>query len=450
MTEPLDGVLRDGGPAGVVRLRVATVVTLILAVLTACAAGQSASEPGPSSGQPSPSSTGTPFDGIWASQPLTRADMSAALDRRNLSDERLDEWIGPWEGIDYRIFEIEIGGGRWTVDENGEGVSFGPQLTGDFGLSDPHTAVVEQDDPRCRITYDLSRDGDELSVSVLEDACSDDADLSIQTIVYESSPFILVQPAGWAPPELPPPASPGPSPSTETSTSSTRQTLRPAGTVDGAPLGYVEYLPPDYGDAPSPLLVYLHGSGESGPGDETALARLAGHFVPGLIAHDQWPDGRPFVVLSPQHDDVEPSFCFEADEVDAFLRFALEHYDIDPSRVYLTGYSCGAIGLWNYLGAYRDELVAAAIPVAGYGIGAIQATGCGLVPLPIWAFHGQYDTSVPVRGDAYPLTALQRCTDEAPVNARLSVIPGAGHDIATDVYEARQDDIYAWLLGQQK
>ena len=57
--------------------------------------------------------------------------------------------------------------------------------------------------------------------------------------------------------DYPPPIQP-PGPSSE------RVTLRPAGTVDEAPLGYVEYLPPGYGDGkPRPLPVFLHGAGET-------------------------------------------------------------------------------------------------------------------------------------------------------------------------------------------
>jgi hypothetical protein len=49
--------------------------------------------------------------------------------------------------------------------------------------------------------------------------------------------------------------------------SSRRMTLEPAGTVDGAPLGYLEYLPPGYGEGdPAPLLVFLHGGSEAGTG----------------------------------------------------------------------------------------------------------------------------------------------------------------------------------------
>jgi poly(3-hydroxybutyrate) depolymerase len=387
------------------------------------------------------------YDGVWASKPLARADLAAALAARGLSDEHLDEWTPDWDQIDYRLFEIEIGGGRWLLHENAEGVDFGVAWAGDFEFAALDTIVAKDDKVHCPVTYDMNRDRDVLSIHIADDACSDPEDLGIQTVIYESSPFHLVQAAGWAPPA----ASFEPSASfpagNQASTSFTRQTRRTVGSVDGAPLGYVEYLPPNYGKKPSPLIVFLHGSGESGRGDELSLTDLTHAGIPSLIRENRWPDERPFVVLSPQHAEDPPSFCLEADEIDAFLRFALSHYDIDPSRVYLTGLSCGAIGLWNYLGAHQGELVAAAIPIAGYGIGAVDLAGCDLARVPIWAFHGSADDRVAVRGDVYPLTTLQACTNPAPVDARLTVLPGAGHDVWTETYRANDYDIYDWLLS---
>ena len=62
--------------------------------------------------------------------------------------------------------------------------------------------------------------------------------------------------------------------------SSQRLAPRPAGTTD-APLGYYEYLPPDYDDEESsPLLVFLHGFGESGDGSAGQLGILRARASP--------------------------------------------------------------------------------------------------------------------------------------------------------------------------
>ena len=79
-----------------------------------------------------------------------------------------------------------------------------------------------------------------------------------------------------------------------------------------------------------------------------------------------------------QHDrgNVQPAFCTTPDEVHDFITYALAHYNVDPSRVYLTGLSCGGFGTWEYLAKYGDEQVAAAVPIAGEGRPAWATAGC--------------------------------------------------------------------------
>ena len=71
-----------------------------------------------------------------------------------------------------------------------------------------------------------------------------------------------------------------------------------------------------------------------------------------------------------QHDrgNVQPAFCTTPDEVHDFIDYAVAHYNVDPTRVYITGLSCGAFGIWEYLAKYHGDLkVAAAVPIAGDG-----------------------------------------------------------------------------------
>lgn len=240
--------------------------------------------------------------------------------------------------------------------------------------------------------------------------------------------------------------------------SSERVMLRPAGSVEGAPLGYVEYLPPGYGDGePRPLLVYLHGVDAPGDGSETALRRIfeLSITVPMLIENDDWPEDRPFIVLMPQYGADAAEDCLLADELDSFLRFAIDHYAVDESRVYLTGLSCGAIGVWDYLAVHGDEVAAAAVPIAGLAVGAFAKAGCALGRVPIWAFHGEADTTVwgsPVeRGIAGPIRELKACEDPPAADVRLTMYPGVDHDAWSRTYDLSADhDIYAWLLGHER
>jgi poly(3-hydroxybutyrate) depolymerase len=260
------------------------------------------------------------------------------------------------------------------------------------------------------------------------------------------------------------------------STSSQRYSLHPAGST-GSPLGYAAYTPPSYGQGLSPLLVFVHGAGESGDGSADALARLALQAIPRYIANDGWPDSRPFVVLAPQHDDTAqesdyehcfdvafPASCFlttqhelgnptpgspcaTPDEVRDFIAYAVNAYNVDPARVYLTGLSCGGYGTWEYLATYGDAQVAAAVPIAGEGRPAWQTAGCGLATVPIWAFHGALDEEVDPNGSIVPVTSLRNECGAADEQAGLTVYPDRDHDSWNITYALGAPvDIYTWLL----
>ncbi len=231
---------------------------------------------------------------------------------------------------------------------------------------------------------------------------------------------------------------------------SDRHTARPSGSMPGTTAGYWEYVPPHYGNgALYPLLVFRHGIGENGSGNLQDLKKVLAHGPPKLIEADQWPEDRKFIVLSAQHPGEG---CSSPQENDDFLRFALDNYDVDPKRVYITGLSCGAIGSWNYLGAHTDEIVAAAVLICGNGRPAFQKAGCKLGNVPIWAFHGDQDGSVPVAGSTEAIASLRACTDPAPVDAKLTVYPGVPHDSWTMTYNLSdpKNDIYAWLMSHSK
>lgn len=233
-------------------------------------------------------------------------------------------------------------------------------------------------------------------------------------------------------------AAPGPA--------SGRHTARPSGSMPGTSAGYYEYLPPHYGNgALYPLLVFRHGVGENGNGT-SELDRVLKNGPPKLIEADQWPESRSFVVLSVQHTG---SGCPTSQELDDFFSFALENYDIDPKRVYLTGLSCGAIGSWSYLGDHLNDTVAAAVLVCGDARSAFAKAECDLGKVPIWAFHGDDDQTVTLDKAEVPITALKECMDPAPVDLKLTIYPGVGHDSWTQTYNLSnpENDIYAWLMS---
>ena len=255
-------------------------------------------------------------------------------------------------------------------------------------------------------------------------------------------------------------------------------TPRPLGTTDAA-MGYYEYLPPSYGatGSPSPLLIAANGYGENGDGSAEGLGNLLFTGIPRFIDVGGWPLDRPFVVLSTQHVEQPPGLpgapacdgvawpgscimqaqhdaghppqspCTTPGELHDFISYALANYDVDPSRVYVTGLSCGAFGVWEYLGLHGGDQVAAAVTVAGDGRPMWNTVGCGLSDVPVWAIHGEFDDVVNPAGSIDTIDALSGCPGVTPDRARLSVYPGLMHEGWDQAYSGSAgDDIYGWML----
>jgi len=224
--------------------------------------------------------------------------------------------------------------------------------------------------------------------------------------------------------------------------------------TDGTPLGYLAYLPPGYGDGvPRPLLIFTHGAGEAGDGSEDALELVDDLGIPHLIADGAWADDQPFVVLSPQYGtEYAEAECDFADDLAAFIDFATEHYDVDPARVYLTGVSCGAIGIWDYFASHAaDDVVAASVTVSGHGEWALEEAGCDLAAMPpMWAVHGANDDVVPVVHIEGPIEQIGACEGADPAALELTVLPDADHITAIEqTYDGSGGlDIYTWFLEQ--
>ncbi len=206
-------------------------------------------------------------------------------------------------------------------------------------------------------------------------------------------------------------------------------------------IGYYLYRPEAYyktTDEKFPLLVFFHGAGERGTGDTTQLSRVLRHGPPALIERG---DELPFIVLSPQtHVGLE----WHSLLMDEVVEFGLEDPRVDRSRVYVTGVSMGGNATWNYAIAHPEKL-AAVLPISGWGT---PTRVCEMRDVPVWAFHGDADETVPVTGSRQMITALERCNPPPTEAPRYTEYPGVGHNAWTRTYDnsATEEDIYAWLL----
>ena len=207
----------------------------------------------------------------------------------------------------------------------------------------------------------------------------------------------------------------------------------------GAPYGYYEYLPKDFQKTGKkfPLLVFFHGAGEKGNG-KSDLGRAV-KFGPGREINS----GKhfPFVILSPQ-----TSGWWNTHDLDKFIDHAIQNYNIDPNRVYLTGLSMGAMGIYQYCAKHADK-VAGVVAIAGSGR---TEDVCNYSSVPLWAFHGDQDHVVPVTGSMNIVNTYNKCNPKPAKEAVLTILPGQKHWGWNEVYNGSKGDIYGWLLKHSK
>ena len=178
-----------------------------------------------------------------------------------------------------------------------------------------------------------------------------------------------------------------------------------------------------------PLILFLHGRGESG--DDLERVKIHGPFK--KVAEL----GLDVLIAAPQCPENE---WWDADTLAALTEHLIDDLPVDPDRVYLTGLSMGGGGTWALL-AQRPDLFAAAVPICGWGR---PAKADQMKRVPIWIFHGAKDNVVATQNSRNMEEALKAVGG----NVRYTEYPEAGHDSWTETYN--NPELYDWLLAQRR
>lgn len=201
----------------------------------------------------------------------------------------------------------------------------------------------------------------------------------------------------------------------------------------GEGLDYLVYLPADYArDAARrwPLVVFLHGIGERG--ENVQQVRRVG-----LTRRVESRGGAPYILVAPQ---CPPGRAWEPKPLGRMLDQVLSEHRADARQVILTGLSWGGMGTWRW-GVDQPERFAALVPICG----GAAASGVGaLKGMPIWAFHGDADTVVPLEGHRRVVEAAK----QAGAQVRFTVYNGVGHNSWDRAYA--DPSLEEWMLAQRK
>ncbi len=214
-------------------------------------------------------------------------------------------------------------------------------------------------------------------------------------------------------------------------------------------IGYWEYLPADYNSNTNnyPIVIFFHGMGERGNGT-TDLPMVAYNGPPKYVVEGfQF----PFILISPQLKSAYGSWpVWYMDEVVEHVRSYLR---VDPSRIYITGLSLGGGGAWEYVANFPQKVAALAPICGGYNTLSWACTYRNN-NIPIWAFHGDADTVVPIARTTNMINAINACTPAIIPTPIYTIYPGVWHDSWNNAYRTDNSlhtpNVYEWMMQQVK
>lgn len=225
--------------------------------------------------------------------------------------------------------------------------------------------------------------------------------------------------------------------------------------VGGVIHGYQVYIPPNRNRKEQlPVILFLHGAGERGS-DNVAQTKvgigpaLASGAYPAIVVMPQCPEGRLWT------DQAVREMAMVA------LESAIQEFNGDSARIYLTGISMGGYGAWSFAYHYPKKF-AALVPIAG-GVKRLETNYKNLVldavsgaeepygdiaekigRIPVWAFEGKLDTTVPWADQHRMVEALRASGN----NARETIYEDLGHEIWNRAYS--EPEFVTWLFRQRR
>ena len=199
-----------------------------------------------------------------------------------------------------------------------------------------------------------------------------------------------------------------------------------------------------------PLVLFFHGAGECGTDNEKQLVHGMNDFAsdeimakyPAFVVAPQCPEGEQWVDTPWTADSHTMK-----DKPAVPLKQSLELVDklakelpVDTNRLYITGLSMGGFGVWDAIQRHPDRF-AAAVPICSGGDPAFAEK---IKHVPVWAFHGDSDTTVKLKRSREMIDALKK----AGGNPKYTEYAKTGHDSWTKTYA--DPKMYEWLFAQRK
>lgn len=182
-----------------------------------------------------------------------------------------------------------------------------------------------------------------------------------------------------------------------------------------------------------PTIIFLHGAGTRG----TDLGVLEQNCFFGANSCVSDPES-PFLVLAPLC--TRDSWFDVFEQLQDFVIMVASCSEVDSNRICLMGASMGGYGAWQ-LAMTMPEYFAALAPICG---GGMHWNVGRLIHIPVWAFHGLEDTTVPVAEGIAMVNRLNQLGG----NAKITILEHTGHNSWEYAYAHKE--LFQWMLTQEK
>ncbi len=224
----------------------------------------------------------------------------------------------------------------------------------------------------------------------------------------------------------------------------------------GTKLKFAIKLPDNYDKTKKyPLIMFYHGDGSNGATTESVYT--GSEFTAPLRAMQEQGEcivvvpvtGKPWLGVPNDVNTVYPYRIYDMDNdavptndllaSESLTDYCADNLAVDKGRIYLCGYSRGAMASW-YLLAKNPNKYAAGILCSGMG----DPTICERFKnVPIWLFMGTSDPLVSYSDMKEIFDAYKK----AGGNGRFTACTGAGHDVSSWLFN--QEDLVEWLFSHK-
>jgi predicted esterase len=124
------------------------------------------------------------------------------------------------------------------------------------------------------------------------------------------------------------------------------------------------------------------------------------------------------------------------------IEYMINNYNADINRIYMHGLSNGARGTWD-ISAKRPDLIAAVLPMSGVTSNLTEVTNIH-VTTPVWLFQGGLDVNPTPSG---ALSLINAFISKGG-NPRYTLYPNTAHSTWYEAYA--EPDFFSWMLAQDK